>query len=122
MSRPKEEQKLYAIIRYLASDKNGCTYCIGLNGGMLMNFYGVTQDELIAMQKAPSSAPLDKKNKALLVFAMKAIKDADSVNAEDIALLTKLGVSEEEMLNIVLSASHMFVVNTLFKTFKVEQD
>jgi len=122
MSRPKEEQKLYAIIRYLASDENGCTYCIGLNGGMLMNFYGVTQDELIAMQKAPSSAPLDKKNKALLVFAMKAIKDADSVNSEDIALLTKLGVSEEEMLNIVLAASHMFVVNTLFKTFKVEQD
>ena len=122
MSRPQEEQKLYAMIRYLASDENGCTYCIGLNSGMLMNYYGVTQDELIAMQKDPASAPLDEKNKALLLFAMKAIKNADSVNAEDIALLSTLGVSEEEMINIVLAASHMFVVNTLFKTFKVEQD
>ena len=122
LSRPKEEQKLYAIIRYLASDENGCTYCIGLNGGMLINYYGVSQDELIAMTKAPSNAPLDKRNKALLIFAMKAIKDADSVSANDIELLSKLGISEEEMFNIVLAASHMFVVNTLFKTFKVEQD
>jgi len=53
---------------------------------------------------------------------MKAIKDADSVSANDIELLNELGISEEEMFNIVLAASHMFVVNTLFKTFKVEQD
>ena len=122
LSRPQEEQKLYAMIRYLASDENECTYCIGLNGGMLINYYGVTQDELIAMQKTPSAAPLDKKNKALLIFAMKAIKDADSVSANDINLLTQLGISEEEMFNVVLAASHMFVVNTLFKTFKVQQD
>ncbi len=122
LSRPKEEQKLYTIIRYLASDENGCTYCIGLNGSMLINYYGMTQDELIAIQKAPSNAPLDKKNKALLIFAMKAIKDADSVSANDIELLKKLGISEKEMFDIVLAASHMFVVNTLFKTFKVEQD
>ena len=122
LSRPKAEQKLYAIIRYLASEENGCTYCIGLNGGMLINYYGVTQDELIAMQKDPASAPLDEKNKALLLFAMKAIKDADSISANDIDTLTRLGISEEEMFNIVLAASHMFVVNTLFKTFKVEQD
>jgi len=122
MSRPKEEQKLYTIIRYLASDENGCTYCIGLNGSMLINYYGVTQDELIAMQKAPSNAPLDKKNKALLIFAMKAIKDADAVSANDIELLRKLDISDKEMFDIVLAASHMYVVNTLFKTFKVEQD
>ena len=122
LSRPKEEQKLFTILRYLASDENGCTYCIGLNGGMLINFYGVSQDELTAMQKDPATAPLDEKNKALLLFALKAIKDADSVSANDIELLSKLGISEEEMFNIVLAASHMFVVNTLFKTFKVEQD
>lgn len=122
LSRPQEEQKLFTIIRYLASDNNECSYCIGLNGAMLINYYDVTQDELSAMKKDPSAVPLDKKNKALLIFAMKAIKDADSVSAKDIDKLSKLGISEEEMFNIVLAASHMFVVNTLFKTFKVEQD
>ena len=121
-SKNREDQKLYAIIRYLASNENSCTCCIGLNGSMLINFQGMTEDELITMQKDPSLAPLDKKNKALLVFAMKSIKDADSVNADDIEALKQLGISEMEMFNIVLAASHMFVVNTLFKTFKVEQD
>jgi len=122
LSRPQEEQKLYTIIRYLASEGNNCTYCIGLNGAMLMNYYGVSQEELTAIKKTPSSAPLDKKNKALLIFAMKALKGADSVSEKDIELLKKLDISEKEMFDIVLTASHMFVVNTLFKTFKVEPD
>ena len=53
---------------------------------------------------------------------MKSIKDADSVDANDIATLSNLGASEQDMFDIVHAASHMLVVNTLFKTFKVQQD
>jgi uncharacterized peroxidase-related enzyme len=122
MSKDQEDQKLHTIIRYLVSGEGGCKYCVGFNGGMLMNMYGVTQDELIAMNDTPSSAPLNEKNKALLVFAMKAIKDADSITADDIALPKTLGVTEAELFDIVHAASYMLVVNTLFKTFKVQQD
>ena len=122
MSKDKENQKLHTIIRYLVSDESNCKYCVGFNGGMLMNMYGVSQDELTAMKDDPSSAPLDSKNKALLVFAMKAIKDADAVNSEDINALKDLGINETEIFDIVHAASHMLVVDTLFKTFKVEQD
>ena len=121
-SKDAESIKLAAIIRYLMSNENECTYCIGFNGGMLMNMHGMSQDELLAMKKDPSKAPLGEKNKALLLFAIKAVNDADAVNAEDIEALKKLGITEEEMFDIVKSASHMFVVNTLFRTFKVEQD
>ena len=122
LTKDQEDQKLHTIIRYLVSGESECTYCAGFNGGMLMNYYGLTQDELLAISAKPSSAPLDKKNKALLIFAMKAIKDADSVTAEDISLLKKIGITETEMFDIVHAASHMLVVNTLFKTFKVQQD
>jgi len=122
LSKDQENQTLHAIIRYLASDENNCTYCVGFNGGMLMNYYGVTQEQLLEMQKNPSSAPLGEKNLALLLFAMKSIKSADDVNAEDIEHLKSLDVSEEEIFEIVHAASHMTVVNTLFKTFKVQQD
>ena len=91
-------------------------------GGMLMNMHGMSQEELLAMKEDPTKSPLEKKNKALLLFAIKAVKSPDSVNAEDIEALKQLGISEEEMFEIVKSASHMFVVNTLFRTFKVEQD
>jgi len=122
LTKDQEDQKLHTIIRYLVSGESECTYCAGFNGGMLMNYYGLTQDELLAISAKPSSAPLDEKNKALLIFAMKAIKDADSVTAEDISLLKKIGITETEMFDIVQAASHMLVVNTLFKTFKVQQD
>ncbi len=89
---------------------------------MLIHMHGMSQDELLAMKEDPSKAPLGEKNMALLLFAIKAVNNADSVNAEDIEALKQLGISEEEMFEIVKSASHMFVVNTLFKTFKVEQD
>ena len=122
MSKDQESQKLHTIIRYLVSNESDCGYCVGFNGGMLMNMYGVSQDELAAMKNDPSSAPLESKNKALLVLAMKAIKDANAVNSEDINLLKDLGINETEIFDIVHAASHMLVVNTLFKTFKVEQD
>ena len=121
-SKDEESIRLAAIIRYLMSSENECTYCIGFNGGMLINMHGMTQDELLTMKEDPSKAPLGEKNRALLLFAIKAVNNADSVNAEDIEALKQLGVSEEEMFEIVKSASHMFVVNTLFKTFKVQQD
>jgi len=122
LSKDQENQKLHAIIRYLASDENECTYCVGFNGGMLMNYYDVSQEQLIEIQSSPASAPLDEKNKALLIFAMKSIKDSDAVSVKDIQLLKDLGITEEEIFEIVHAASHMTVINTLFKTFKVQQD
>ena len=117
-----EEQKLLTIIRYLAANKNDSKYCIGLAGKMLIKNFDFTEESLLSMLEAPSTAPLDKKHKALLIFAMKSISDADDINERDINLLKELGISEMEMFDIVRTASHMFVVNTLFKTFKVEAD
>jgi len=122
LALPKEEQKLYTIIRYLASNQNECTYCISLNGSMLINLYGMNENELLEMKKNPATAPLDEKHKALLLFAIKALNNADSINEKDIEHLKDLDILEVEMFNIVMAASHMKVVNTLFKTFKVEPD
>ena len=122
LSQGKEEQILHAIIRYLMSSENHCAYCIGFNGAMLVNHYGLSQEDILALKKDPASAPLNDKNKVLLLFALQAISDADSVNQNDIEALKKKGISEMEIFDIVHAASHMFVVNTLFKTFNVEQD
>ena len=67
-SQDEDTQKMHTLIRYLVSEKNHCEYCVGMNGGILMNMFGM---------------------------------------------------SEEEIFNIVLSASQMLVVNTLFDTFDV---
>jgi uncharacterized peroxidase-related enzyme len=122
LSKDKDNQVLYSIIRYLMSNKNDCEYCIGLNASMLINQYGVTEDELDAIKKDPKNAPLNEKNSALLLFAIKSVENPHAVNSSDIDALKKVGASEMEIFDVVHEASHMFLVNTLFDTFKVEKD
>ena len=121
-SKDEDTQKLHTIIRYLISEAEDCKYCIGFNGNMLINIYGMSQDSLLEMSKNPSMAPLGNKNKALLLFALKAAENSDAVNIEDINALKELNISEKEMYDIVYYASQMHVVDTLFKTFKVQAD
>jgi len=122
LSLDQESQKLHTIIRYLVSDESNGKYCRGFNATMLIGMFGMSEDDLEAMQQDNSKAPLEEKNKALLLFAMKSIRDADSVNAQDIVAMKELGITEFEMFDIVHAASSMIVANTLFKTFKVEPD
>ena len=118
----KESQKLFAMVRYLVSQNNDCSYCVGFNAMQLINLFGVSQDELDKLKEDPSTAPLAPKDKALLLFALKSVKNAKDVNSTDIEGLKELGASEEEIFDIVYAASGMFIVNTLLKTFDVELD
>ncbi len=118
-AKDEDTQKMHAIIRYLVSERNRCEYCVSLNGGMLINMFGMQQEELNTLAKDLNSANLTPKNQALLELAMLSIKDPKEVSKERLEKLQDIGISEEEIFNIVLSASQMLVVNTLFDTFDV---
>lgn len=122
LSKDPEDQKLYTMIRYLVSDENSCTYCTGMNAAALINMFEVSQDELVQLQKDPASANLNEKHKAMLLFAIQSVKDADSVTDKDVEKLKFLGATEIEIFDVVHAASNMLVINTLFKTFKVQKD
>jgi uncharacterized peroxidase-related enzyme len=119
LSMDKDSQKLHTIIRYLMSESNGCEYCIGFNGGMLINMFGMSPQELQTMKEKPNTAPLNEKNKQLLLFALKAVKNAHAITSDDIAKLEDSGLTQTQIFDIVKSAAHMYVVNILFDTFKV---
>ena len=122
LSKDIDVQKLHAIIRYLVSDENQCTYCTGFNKSMLLNHYELSHEQIASLHVDLDRAPLNNKNKALLKFAMKSVKNADSISKKDVDELKELEIPEVCMFNIVKAASHMYVVNTLFKTFKVQND
>ena len=122
MSKNEEDRKLYTMIRFLVSDKNACAYCIGMNGGILINNFGVTEDELLAMKDDSSNAPLSQTRKLLLSFAIKSIKNPDAIGQNDINGLIYLGLKESDIFDVVRYAGYMSLVNTLFRTFKVEKD
>jgi uncharacterized peroxidase-related enzyme len=120
MSSDVETQKFDTILRYLISEVEACEYCIGFNAGMLINMFGMTQDELLAMVADPSSAPLNEKDKALLVFALKVVRASKDVSAEDIEKLKALDITETEIFTIAQKSTQMVMSDTLLNAFKVQ--
>ncbi len=120
MDNDVDTQKMYTLIRYIISEKNHCEYCIGLNGGMLINMYGMSEEELKEVANNLSVAKLTPKNEKLLAFALRSINEPQSIKQQDIDELHILGLNDKEIFNLVLTASIMLVVNTLFDTFDVE--
>ncbi len=115
-------QKLLTLIRYLISGEAKCEYCIGFNGATLINMFELTQNELEGLVKDPSTAPLCEKEKALLLFVLKSVNNAHSVQKSDIDRLKKLGSSDKEIVDAVTEGVTMLAGTILFDTFKVEVD
>ncbi|PHS58714.1 MAG: hypothetical protein COB17_01845 [Sulfurimonas sp.] len=122
LSMAKENQQYYLLLEYIVSDDNKCDYCISLLKSMLINMFGMTNEQILEVKKDPSSAPLSKANIDLLLFTLKALKDSESVDASDIKTLENIGFTQKEIFNSVRTAGQIFMYNILFRTFKVEKD
>ncbi len=116
------DDKLQAMIRMLVSVQHDCEYCVGFNESFLINSFKVPADDVMAMKKDPSLAPLDEKQKALLLFVLKATKDSKSTTKEDITNLKKLGWSDAEIFFTTNYAAQMVAADILINAFKVQVD
>jgi len=119
-SLDKDSQKMHAVIRYLVSEKNNCEYCVGLNQGMLLNMFAMSKNDIHLLVDDLSIANLEPKNQLLLQLAIQSIDNPKNTTQKTLDELRKHDISEKEMFDIVLAASQMLVVNTLFDTFDVE--
>jgi uncharacterized peroxidase-related enzyme len=119
LAKDVETQKFDTILRYLVSEIEGCEFCVGFNGGLLLNMFGMTQDGLATMVEEPQTAPLSEKQKGLLLFALKVVKESKKVSAEDIEQLKELGITENEIFDVAHSATNLLVSDMLLNAFKV---
>ena len=74
------------------------------------------------MQADPTQAPLDEKQKALLLFILKACDNPHSVSAEDMDRLRSLGWSEVDIVEAVAQGARMVGTNIIFDTFKIDRE
>jgi alkylhydroperoxidase family enzyme len=74
------------------------------------------------MQADPSKAPLDEKQKALLLFVLKACDNPHSVVAADVERLKGLGWSETDIFDATAHGARMVGTNIIFDTFKIDMD
>lgn len=109
---------LTAMIRYQISSNAGCRFCIDLNEGFLTNL-GLDLDEVRASHNKPESAPLDDKDKALLIFAVKSIQNPNDIDEVEMAKVKKHGWKDREIFDAVAQAASNKSFNYLLKTFNV---
>jgi len=113
-------EKLGAMMRMLVAEKNNCEFCVGFNKGMLMGLLKVPEDEILALQKDPTSAKLEAKEKAMLLLMLKSTSTPHDVNKADIDELKKLGWSEKDIMEGVNQATHMVATALFIDTFKIQ--
>jgi uncharacterized peroxidase-related enzyme len=113
---------LLAMIRMLVSEQNDCAYCIGFNESMLINRGGLSVEQIAAMKRDPSSAPLSEKDKAMLLFVLKGTANAKSIEKADLDALRGLGWDDRDIVDGLYHGARNAAVDIMFDAFKVEND
>jgi uncharacterized peroxidase-related enzyme len=122
MKHPTLSFPLLALTRMLVSQDHRCDYCIDFNAAMLIERAGFTPEQIVATKRDPAAAPLDAREKAMLLFALKATRAPHEIGAADIDNLKALGWAESDMLDAVTHAARNMAADVVFNTFKVERD
>jgi len=102
--RSKMRLRRYELVTFAAAMAMECTYCMLAHGAVLRkNFFSTEQ--LLAIVKDFRSAGLPADEVTLMAFAQKIIHNAHSVTGEDVEDLRRIGLSEEEILDVVLAVT-----------------
>ncbi|WP_024953513.1 carboxymuconolactone decarboxylase family protein [Sulfurospirillum arcachonense] len=113
---------LLACIRTLVSDKNNCSYCVDFNSSMLINMLNWSPKDVEVMRANPSDAKLDEKEKAMLLFVLKAVRTPHDVEASDVQILRDLDYSDADILDATNHGARMSAIDIIFDAFKIEKD
>lgn len=113
---------LLASIRMLVSQDNDCAYCIGMNEAMLIQRAGFSPEQTAAAKRNPADAALPAKDKAMLLFVLKATQTPKAVNRADLDALRAMGWTDRDLLDAVNHGARNVAVDILFNTFKIEND
>ena len=113
--------KLLAFIRLLVSEQEQCTYCVGMNAGILLQ-YGVLPEMIAEIKLDHLKAPLDEKELAMLSFVLKVVKNSNSTEKGDVDHLRNLGWNDAEILEATYHATSSVASDMIFNAFKIESD
>jgi uncharacterized peroxidase-related enzyme len=94
----------YELATIAAARRLRSSYCMLAHGSVLLNnFMGA--EELQSVAQDHHGAGLDEVDVAVMDLAEKVVEDATSVTHEDIDRLRRLGLSDADILDVVLAAT-----------------
>ena len=100
--RSKMRLRRFELVTLAAALK--CTYCILAHGAVLKkNFFSASELAEIAKDFGNSGLPVEEV--ALMEFAQKVTLEPNQITSQDIDLLREKGLSDEEILDVVLTVT-----------------
>lgn len=111
--------QLLAMIRMMISNACKSSYCLNLNHSILEGA-GFTKEQVDAALADPNNAPLEEKEKALLLFVLKACDNPHSTTQTDVDKLRELGWSDVDIFEALAHGARAVGTNIIFDAFKVD--
>jgi len=108
---------LLTAIRFISSDECGHEFCQDFNRKFLMQA-GMSTEEIDAMKADPSTAPLEEKEQAMLVFVAKALRVPKSVTQADVDALRAKGWADSDILDALSHGANMISSAIIFNALK----
>lgn len=122
MKNPRLSGALQTAIRMTVSQKTDCAYCVDMNAGMLLNMFGWTQEQVAATQADSANANLEEREKAMLLFILKAVKDSNSTTQADFDMLRSHGYSDQDIFEGLAIGARMVAGDMVANALHVERD
>jgi len=102
--RSKMRLRRFELVTIAAASALRCTYCLLAHGAVLRkNFF--TAEQVAAIVRDYRHAGLEPEEVAVMAFAQKVTLEAHSVTLQDVEDLRQHGLTDAEILDVVLAAS-----------------
>jgi uncharacterized peroxidase-related enzyme len=111
---------LTAMILYTVAETGNCKYCSALNE-MYCRTMGIDGEMLSALVKELDNVSPER-IRAIIAFALKAARHAQEMEREDFDRLREQGVTDEEIMEILLVAAMSRYTNTLSDVLQIDVD
>jgi len=119
MNHPTLSLPLMTLIRYLSATACSYDFCINFNQNLL-KMQGMEDAELEAVKKNPSTAPLEDKEVAMLVFVVNTLNKPQEVKQADVDNLRSQGWADRDIFDAVVHGANMFNANILMTAFQLD--
>jgi len=110
---------LLSLIRYLVARKYNYAFCTCFNENFL-KMQGMDEAQIKAVEKDPRKAPIEDKDREMLVFVLKAIDKPESITQKDMDTLYSFGWTDRDIFDALNHGTGMIGPSILMKTFKMD--
>lgn len=110
---------LLSHIRYLVAQHQNYAYCTDFNK-KLLKMQGLEDDEVEALTNAPEKTMLEEKDKAMLLFVIKAIKTPEATTENDIKALHALEWTDKDIFDALSHGAGMVTHSIMMKALQMD--